>query len=800
MTEQVISDGNYYVRSAADTGLLLDAYTGKDENGWSVNALRESGSDEQIVHVTNAADGSVTISFPLTGCAMEVRDGKMSDDGILQQWDWDAGRPQRFTIVAVIGQSVEVGGKQLPCYKILADGRPECAVTTVENAWFSTMGARACRLRNADANPRAQLWAFEPVAAPMSGTYEVIPAANDGYALDVEGYSSADGARVITYTRNAYNNQRLWVYPFRDGLVRAVWCHSMRFMEVYGDGIHSGVENYARVQQYGEWREGDGEDGPGRNDSMWGIVPRGTMRVNGATVPTYELRNLMSSGTTYCLDVNRNDVFDGGAVQMYERNLTDAQRFALVPSDMHDQSLPVPASVGLTVGGRDYGSGTVDDLSEARVSFLCPAKAYKARFRVRARRAGGEFGDWGQWLNVRTGLAANDGWGASGQPDFEFADSSSRRVLPTPLALPRVSAGGTDCIEVQVMVRAYEAGQGVKRGLNARGTSGQSETIRVAATPRLTIASATVGPDGLTLAYESDWRGGGCTLRVAGIGAGGGGTRDLASRERSFSGLDGSSGSVTIPWDDMGRAPRAGERLAVDASLLTDLRTRSGGAPAVTLGDAPRRRDPECEAFVSPDATDRVSVVAGAADALRAWERTGGRGREMTEVRASADGRRELDALCPLDREGRALVVIRRADGSWGATDVALPPVTGHSYVWNWPGGHAELSMGLGEPARRADSTSRDHAAYATTGREYRAYRFTGGAERDLSVSGCVVAGDAGDAGDPWDALDALLRAGHATFRDRFGTVCDVAVTAVSHPRQWDTHGEATVTQYQESR
>ena len=786
----VIEDGNYYVRSASDTSLCMDSYGATDESGAAVSAWPQNGTDAQLVHVTNV-DGGVALSFPLTGCALDVPNAALVAGAELRQWTWSDAEAQRFVLTDG-GSTVSVGGRPLKAVRLAAKGDRSLMVTA-----GSAMGqGRRLSLAKATGTD-AQLWAFEPVAAPMSGTYEVIPAANDGYALDVEGCSSADGARVITYTRNAKNNQRLWVYPFRDGLVRAVWCHSMRFMEVYGDGVHSGVENHARVQQYGGWREGDGEDGPGRDDSMWGIVPRGTMRVNGATVPTYELRNLMSSGTTYCLDVNRNDVFDGGAVQMYERNLTDAQRFALVPSDMHDQSLPVPASVGLAVGGRDYGSGTVADPSEARVSFLCPARAYKARFRVRARRAGGELGGWGQWLNVRTGLAANDGWGASGQPDFEFADSSSRRVLPTPLALPGVSAGGTDCVEVQAMVRAYEADQGGRRGLHARGTSGQSETIRVAATPRLTIASATVGPDGLTLAYESDWRGGGCTLRVAGIGASGGGSWDLASRERSFSGLDGSSGSVTIPWEDMGRAPRAGEVLSVGASLLTDLRTRSDGAPAVTLGDAPRRRDPECEAFVSPGATDRVSVVAGGADALRAWELTGGHGREMPEVRAGADGRRELDALCPLDRESRALVVIRRADGSWGATDVALPAITGHSYVWNWPGGHAELSMGLGEPARRADSTSRDHAAYATTGREYRAYRFTGGAERDLSVSGCVVAGGAGD---PWGALDALLRAGHATFRDRFGTVCDVAVTAVSHPRQWDTHGEATVTQFQESR
>jgi hypothetical protein len=790
LADQPIPDGTYVVHSAYDTSMCMDSFGNTKDNNASVVLYAQNGSNAQYVHVTNFAEGSrswVEMSFPGTGKWVMTRGGTYDGGTGIVQYDYGS-HSERWTPVAVDGVTAKIGGKSLQAYRLFAaevydassanNRLIDCSGTAPSSGTPLVLGW--------DDGGKDQMWLFEQANPMPTGTYEILYKASPGFCLDLTGLSQADGASAQLYVRNGDNNQRVWLTNEGNGRCKMAFCHSMRWLEVWGSG--SPQQGY-RVDQYG--LAGSYE---GNRDNEWLLLPRGSVQVGSVTLPVFQVANYLSDGTTMCMDAEGAAAANSTKVQAWPQNHTDAQLWAFMPSEMTVGTLPTPSQVGLELAdGFTVLSGTAE-ASAASVRFECPGTSFKARFRHRDRRAGGLFGDWGEWQSVADGSYANDGWGTAGEANVTFEDPSPRHVCAA-LPIGKITPGGTDSVELQVEVRSFEADAGGRKGLYAHGSSGASGTIRLTVRPSLTISGLSLGPHGLTVGYASDWGHTGCTLSVTSVLVGG---KDAVGSAVDYGEVYGAHGSVLVTWSLLSRVPMAGDEVTVVATLHTD----SLASAPVTLTAVPKvegtRTDPACSVRESDHATQLIDVATtSATDAVSAWQRVGDT--EGTMRRASSGaGTVAMDAICPLGTEGAATVAIVRRDGSWGALNVALPAVIDHSYVWDWDGGHAALDLGVGSPAERSDNRDRDYEEYSTTGRKYRAYRLLGGGKRDLSVSGAVVEGIPQDG--TVGQLHALLDAGHATFRDWRGAVVDVVVVAVEVTDQLGTHAKAKVRQYQESR
>ncbi|WP_028264372.1 RICIN domain-containing protein [Atopobium fossor] len=761
-----IKDGTYVIHSAADASYVIDVTGALDQSSTNVSLFKANYGDAQLVRVTNY-DTFVVLSFVATGKALDVHNANMAAGTNVWQYDWNNTSAQKWVIESV-------GDKYV--IRPLADASLCLAATSLSGN---------IQLATHVFGTALQMWTFEAKDPAPDGTYELRLKTNPDYAVDLNSSSLSDGAFVETYPRHGGNNQVLWLTNMGNGRCKLMFAHSMKYVAVDNAG---NPVNGARVLQYGSI----GHEG-GR-DNQWIFVPQGTAQINGVTVPTYQVRNYATDmGGTLCMDVQGNNPVAGGVIQMYPMNNTDAQLFALMPSEMYVQELPTPASVGLYVHGEKVTEGTIL-AADTYPCFVCPGKLFNGRYRYRVRHAGQSFGSFGPWKSVSDASSSYDGFGAAGHANMVFSSSDTDKKATVKLQLPEISASDIDSVEIQLEVRSFADAYNGHKGLYAHGASASSQTIRLSAKPNLQLKPCVISKDGITVAYTSDWGHGGCTVAVRSLVCDG---KELLLHAITNTGVDGKSGTILVPWSEIDYAPRQGASITADVELVTDGLSTDTVATAVTTTIG-TRKDPVCTTSESDHVTVLVNVKTSAAsDKLSAWTRGDFASAQMTPVSQTANTQ-VLDAYGPLNKDGRALIVISRADGTWGVTEIVLPAITDHSYVWDWDGGHAILDLGLSAPAEMGDSTTRDYAEYATTGREYRSYRFVGGRQRDVSVTGAYVE-DVPVSGSIAQ-LDALLEAGHATFRNWRGEVLPVAVVAVEHPAQWRSYGAVRVRQYQESR
>nr|WP_314638651.1 RICIN domain-containing protein [uncultured Olsenella sp.] len=776
-----LAGGTYVVRNVQDTSLVMDSVGGTDVNGANVALGKFANGDGQFVRVFPASGGTFGLIFPATGKVADVPNNDVRPGANVQQYDWNGSGAQRWLIEEVSGKAASYGGKSYQAYRlVLAEtkGKGDYVIETYGGS--PTAGTNVCIVQ--DGGAADQMWIFVPANPMPTGTYRIVPAYDTTRSLAIGGSSQGTGAKVITYPHADINDQKLWLRLYdREGRAKLAFAHSLKLMETMETNVaHDG----ALVCQCADY---------GGTDQQWVLQPGNTsVKVNGAWYPTFRLSNFASSGYEYVLGVK------GGSAQLVGKGQGDQQRqlFALVPEEAFAEDLPTPSSVGLRhADGTLTRSGACPADGSLSACWSCEGKDFKARYRTRERRSGGSYGVWGPWRSVGDGSTSNDGWGTLGRPNQTFSSQSPYHVGRA-LSLPMVSTTAVDTVDVQLQVRRFSSSWKGNAGLYAHGGSGSSGTIRVAATPTMGLTGVTLGYDGVTVGYSSDWSHGGCSVNVSSVYVGG----SRLSGQLRKGGLWGASGGVTIPWGQVTGLPAVGSPAVARARLETDALSSQWASTSGALANSASRADPKATVKESDHATWLVTVPrTSGSDAVRLLlaHASGRWGTECKPV-SSASNSVIFEVMGALGVPGKALALIRRTNGTWGASVVGLPAITGHAYVWTWDGGHAVLDLGSGAPATMDDVRKRDYEQYSTTGRARRAYRFTGCSERSLDVSGVISA--RGRSHGSYEAIDGLLDAGHALFRSIHGDMCDVAVVAVSHPRQWRSHGEVKVTQYEEVR
>jgi len=167
--------------------------------------------------------------------------------------------------------------------------------------WVPQYGKHFCRRCNAYlpdmvyAAPVMQAVVHAVAHALIAGTYRVY-ASHSGKALDVEGASAADGAKLIQWTYNGGPNQHWRIEPVGGGFFRIIASHSGKALDVEGGSIADG----ARLIQ---WTYHGG------GNQHWRIEP-----VAGGH------HRILASNSGKALDVAEQSRADGGRIIQWTYN------------------------------------------------------------------------------------------------------------------------------------------------------------------------------------------------------------------------------------------------------------------------------------------------------------------------------------------------------------------------------------------------------------------------------------------------------------------------------------------------
>ena len=776
-TLATFADGYYWVVSADETANCLDARGGLDQSGLDVWYWARNRSDAQLVSLRNVTQGGVTgftLRFPLCGRFLDVEEGTakpVSNGRRVQTWDASGARNQVFQAVdqgttrSIDGAARRVVKLRSCATRASGDTKSYCldgsgasaSAGTVVWLWEEYAGGR-------------QNWCLVPVAQPPSGTYTIRPATAPTLCVDVAYGSVQAGANAQLYACGDQNNQKFVVSDGKPGddLLAVCGVASGLYLDV--DGGAAQIRDGRNVQMW---------TGNGADSQQWAFVASGTVKVDGATYDAFEVAP--QAGTNFRMDAAGGGTHAQDNVQVYTRNGSDFQRWALVPDEATATDVAAPTGVGLVAGGKRLGkSAGVRGALSAYPRWDCQGTMWKLRYRTKTRKPGGAWGSWSAWRSVALGDAGNSGWGDVWSPQ-EVTKAGGSVTSAHAIALA-VDNSACDGVMVEVEVRRFLDSWG-KAGACAHTASG-SGACTFAWLPKVTLGPCGFGPAGLTLAYSTDSRRDGHSLRVS-SDLFGEVTLDKAAR----------SGSVTVPLSRMTAVPADGQKAAVSYRLTTcDGQVVTGSQDVTVAYDAGSGMD------LSPTAerdSARRAWLVTCSQASSCWTLAPGvlGGARFMACERLADGR--FLALPPLGSEGRLFLFGSSADGSrWAVRSMTLAALPAREHVWNFASGACvALRAGEGDPPKVSHSLSPDSEGVTTEGRDLPVVAFG----RTVSASCGVTAAVIEEPDAAASALRSLAASGRdglpVTYRDPFGFAAEVAVTGVGMPRSLRGHYEVDVEQ-----
>lgn len=161
------------------------------------------------------------------------------------------------------------------------------------------------------------------MANVMTGTFVLVSALSADAAIDVRGAHEQAGTEIWMYRRKGGISQIWSVLDQGDGSVNLVAPLSGRCLSVYQGKLQAG-------QNVIQWNDN------ATRSQAWDIVPDGnTMSVDGTDVQTAVIQ---VHGTTWCLSPEGGKTADQTHVEINAADGTDAQRWALVPADVFQET------------------------------------------------------------------------------------------------------------------------------------------------------------------------------------------------------------------------------------------------------------------------------------------------------------------------------------------------------------------------------------------------------------------------------------------------------------------------------
>lgn len=468
-----LSNGTYWIVSAANTSLRLDVHGGSAKDGADVQVYAANVGNAQIYSVRNSKAGGREIVSRYSGKAVDVAGGSLVDGTNVQQYKRNNTRAQAWEIVDS-GSTVTVNGTSYTAYNV----KPYAAQTLAMQA--GTTSGSSVKIRTAGTGTD-QCWAFVPVPAYVDGgVYTVRSMLDPKMCLDVSGGSMENGANIQLYTDNGTDAQKFAIYNEGDGYsLRSM--QSDKFVDVAGGKATTSGTN---VQQYVD------------NDTRaqrWAVTTYGTQTYDGEECSVVEFG--AGNANTCLMDVSGAKTTNKSNVQIYTANHTNAQKWLLQRTDTQDPKIPAPTDI------RFRGSGSVDESllegtsSTFDVAWTSPsswaasgAAHFEHRIRQRSMGTNGLWGEWGEWSAWETSLVTQ-----SGTESVLVDEISYTADIDTSLAG-----------QWQLMVRSVTVKSGSTYPSNVHGGY-ETQLLTVYVEPSVTLSAATWSPLGFSIPYQTNW-------------------------------------------------------------------------------------------------------------------------------------------------------------------------------------------------------------------------------------------------------------------------------------------------------
>ena len=333
-----VAPGDYWVQSSLSGGYMLDVSGASRANGANVQIYAANKTGAQRWRIAAAAGGTYTIQCVGTGKYLDARAGRAYNGNNVWQYAGNGTAAQRWYIEAN-GSGWVIRSAVNRNFVVDAAGARAASGT---NVWlYRANGTAAQRWWLLPASPRV---ASQRTVA--DGYYELRMSSSTGYALDVSGASSANGANVQVYRANGTAAQRWYVKWESDGYYSLRCASSGKVLDVSGAN-------------------------PAVRTNVWQYASNGTAAqrwaISEAAGGTY---TLTCKADGLALDVSGGSAANGTNVQMYLPNGTAAQRFVLRAAS--------PASAGVYTVGSLLGSGQVVDIPAASRSAGAQAQTYSS--------------------------------------------------------------------------------------------------------------------------------------------------------------------------------------------------------------------------------------------------------------------------------------------------------------------------------------------------------------------------------------------------------------------------------------
>lgn len=230
---------------------------------------------------------------------------------------------------------------------------------------------------------------------PTAGEYYIVSAKKTSMVIDIAGGNMADGANVNIYTLNRTDAQRFVVSYRSDGSLQLTNHLNAKSLDVAAGNLHAGAnvqmwtDNDSRAQTWDLKDYDQTVTIGGTSYNVWGVRINGTSLYldlqNGSTnngtnvqiytgndseaqkwvfMPVeifrsgglYEIRSMLK--TSLALDIANGATYDGGNVQLYSANGTNAQKFVLTDEGDGWSIRAVGAGKYVDVAGSTFRSQT----------------------------------------------------------------------------------------------------------------------------------------------------------------------------------------------------------------------------------------------------------------------------------------------------------------------------------------------------------------------------------------------------------------------------------------------------------
>lgn len=756
--------GTYHVVCAAKSGSVwyalepldhgvangknLMTYAITDANG------RQFTIPTQAWTVSYRSDGAAQLANRPSGKVIDVWGTAYTDGNGMQIWE-NVSAADQFYAIESTGSTSTYLGQTYPTYTI----RPWAGQTVSLAPEGNAAGNKQARLYN-NSSATAQQWMFVPIPPFSSGgMYEVRSMLRFDAGLDLaSGSADTNGANIQLYAANGGNNQK-FSFTEVEGRWRIVSVRSGKLLGVQGNLARNG-------QNVRQWSD------TGEECQWWKVTSEGTTTIEGTECEVVTLGNYVTSdGSTYFMDVQNALTSNSANIDIQQAatgtNMAK-QRWALLPTSPRGTTVPAPASLGWCEAAGDAArSLTLPEAERLYPAWTCTeawaadgAEHYEWRWRTQSMAgATGEWGAWSDWTAWEVADAIVDGtsvWSAKGLP----------AQVPT----------SDRALQYQLEVRAATFdGEEVLVGPVA------SATLRAVTKATVAVSGLSFGPEGLGIAYASDYSGGTNVVQVTGVYVGG---TNLLSTARTYTGLR-SEGTVTVPVDALSAWIADGASVTVRFRNGTDMLAVGSDVTSYTGTVSYDTGTATATATLGAGRTVEVSLTGGTA--TKAWIVRDGQVSEVSVTGGVAH------VLAPFGDTASYEVFLSYSGGvaHVGSSQMAtLLANLRPCHAWNWDGGSFLLEVREGEPLVTEYSVDRNYDTFQLNSREWEAVHYqvtkTGAFEAVGALS------DLMELESTREDLFALCDRGHVTYRSPSGLVADVAVEGF-RTAEWSTWTEVSV-------